>query len=325
IAKLCGFTKEFLKSATDWCHRGIVWKQNKNPLIANCKFSAKQRSAPGCLLGQNPDNNSILDREFGCYICDSKEKVKIFQLKPHSQEPNRNIFGIIAYFESLGDHDYIDYNLVKIFICPTCYFASAEKDLFKKLGKDESSKTFANKQFKEFWLKDIDQRKSLFKDSREEISSIKRSLATVVKSYTLAIKAAKALSKLNKDQSFDWQVVTLLLTLSEILMSNGNEEKAEEYLEQARVVADDLFKNASNTLIAIRSARLLFFIALYQNDLRIAGPFVDYIRQLYQDNFDSLKQNEQVVLKKVFGETQKALKDRSDYKKENLFGFHMEV
>ena len=108
-------------------------------------------------------------------------------------------------------------------------------------------------------------------------------------------------------------------------MNNGDESKGDNYLDQARVAADDLFHHASNNLVAIKSARLLFFIALYHNDLRTAGPFADYIRNLHQKECDSLAPNEIAVLRKVFGETQNALKNRSEYKKENLTGYHQEV
>ncbi len=326
IAEMCDMSDAFLDKAIDWCHRGISWKQNKNPLIARCKLGSRIQSlqAHGP-LELNPDNNSILNRDLECYICESSTKVKGFQLKPHSQEPNRNIFGITTYLESLGGQDYIDFNLIKVLVCPNCFFASVEKDMFRKNSNDPAPKALKNQLFKTLWLRDADQRKSKFKDHMEEISSIKRTLPTVIKTYKLAIKVYRVLGKMNQDQSFDWQVVTLLLTLSEILMSNGKEKKANEYLEQARVAADDLFKNASNNLIAIRSARLLFFIALYHNDIRVAGPFVDYVRRLYLDNSDSLNPAELTVLKKVYGETKQALKNRADYRQERLYGFHLAI
>jgi len=109
------------------------------------------------------------------------------------------------------------------------------------------------------------------------------------------------------------------------MMSNGDEAKADEYLEEARQAAEELFRSASNNLVAIRSARLLFYIALYNNDVRTAGPFVDYIRNLYQDDSGSLNANESAILRKVFGETQNALKNRPDYKKENLMGYHLDI
>ena len=90
-------------------------------------------------------------------------------------------------------------------------------------------------------------------------------------------------------------------------------------------IAEDLFKNATNNLIAIRSARLLFYIALYQNDIRTAGPFIDYIRNLQHQQPDHLNPQDLNVLKKIYGETQSALKARSEYRKDNLTGYHLNI
>ncbi|MBU2509892.1 TerB family tellurite resistance protein [bacterium] len=326
IASLCSFPKEFLEKAIEWCNQGISWKQTKNPLIARCKFSATstnlQAQGP---LEVHPENNSVLFRDLECFICESSKKTKGYQLKPHSQEPNRNIFGITTYLESLGDQDYIDFNRIKVFVCPNCFFASTEKNLFKKNKGENPPSALSGKKFKDLWMKNVSQRKSLMAKCSKEIGSLKRSIPTIEKTYQLSIQSAQTLATTTNDQSYSWQAVTLKLTLAEIMMSNGDEAKADEYLEEARQAAEELFRSASNNLVAIRSARLLFYIALYNNDVRTAGPFVDYIRNLYQDDSGSLNANESAILRKVFGETQNALKNRPDYKKENLMGYHLDI
>ncbi len=326
IANICGFDSELLDKAVNWCNQGIAWKQNKNPLIAKCKLSQTTRPAEvhGPLV-PFPGNNSVLYRKLECFACGSTKSFKGFQLKPHSQEPNRNIFGITTYLESLGDQDFIDFNLIRVFVCVDCLFASTDKNLFRKSSKDQVPPVLSSPKFKEQWLKGISQRKSRLTADLNELEGIERSLPVVINSYTAAIRTNLALAKISKDQSYDWQAVTLKLTLAEIVMNNGDEEKADKTLDDAMAIADDLFRNAANNLIAIRSARLLFFIALYKNDIRVAGPFVDYIRNLYLSPDDKLKPNELAVLKKVYGETQSALKNRSDYKKENLTGYHLEI
>jgi uncharacterized protein DUF2225 len=326
IADLCGFSSELFEKSIQWCNQGIEWKKNKNPLIARCEFDKKaSRAQSHGPLQAHPENNSILIRNVHCFVCDSPTEFKGFQLKPHSQEPNRNIFGITTYLESLGDHDYIDYNMLRIFVCPTCLFASTEKNLFKKVKNESAPADLNSPKFKKFWLKEAKQRQSSIKKYLEEYDGINRTVPGTIKSYDFAAKAAGALAKTSQDQSYLWQVVTLKLTEAEIVMSNGEALKADEYLEQARAVADELFQNAASNLVAIRSARVLFFIALYHNDLRTAGPFVDYIRNLHLDEPAHLKRNELTVLKKIYGETQNAVKNRSDYKKEKLIGYHLEV
>ena len=326
ICNLCGFSEDVISKAIEWCHQGINWKQNKNPLIGRCKFGSmplkQQAQGP---LEHHPENNSVLFRNLHCFVCDSPQVIKAFQLKPHSQEPHRNIFGITTYLESLTGNDYIDYNLIRPIVCPTCFFASTEKNLFRKSKTETPPKILENRKFKQFWLKDIEQKKVSLNGALGELSDIDRSVSTAVKSYQLAEKSARILAKVNHDQTFEWQVVTYKLYMAELLMSDGMENKAEEALEQARQLADELFKNAASNMTAIKSARLLYFIALYKNDVRVAGPYVDYIRNLHLNQTTTLNPNELAVLKKVYGETQIALKNRGDYKKEKLLGFHMAI
>ncbi|NQU62927.1 MAG: hypothetical protein HQ517_01390, partial [SAR324 cluster bacterium] len=93
ISDLCSFSKDQFEKCIAWCNRGISWMQNKNPLITNCKITAKKQlsSLSDSGMELNAENNSVLNREFGCFVCGSKQKVKAYQLKPHTQVANRNI------------------------------------------------------------------------------------------------------------------------------------------------------------------------------------------------------------------------------------------
>lgn len=322
ISDLCGFSAALYDKLLAWCNRGISWMQNKNPLIANFKIDQKKvKTSSKSAFQSHPDNNSILNREFQCFVCESSANVKFFQLKPHSHEPKRNIFGITTYEESKKDFDFIDYNLVKVIVCPTCYFASVDKDLFRKNKKESVPDNLKNPKFKNLWMKDAKQRKKKFEDKESEVFSINRSLPTVVKTYQLAIKVAETLGKVNNDDAQKWQAVTLQLILAEIFLNAGKIVKAIEFLFKAKGDADFLFKNATNKEISFKSARLLFFIALYENDIRIASPMVEFLREYKFKKSETLASKELLLLKKIFGETKKALAERAIYKKENLIGF----
>jgi len=327
ISDLSGFSPSQYEKLIDWCNTGISWMQNKNPLITNCKITKTSLSeSSGAQLQPNKDNNSIVDREFECFLCESKQKVPYFQLKPHTQEPSRNIFGIVTYMDSLEGNDYIDYNLIRTIVCPYCFFATTSKDLFKKNPKEKLPVIFSDRKFKSEWIKTIKQRKAVFNDHIKDLFKLKRSGGTVVKTYQLAIKTSEILADVNRDESQKWQVVTLTLTLAEIFINNGKEKRALEYLNKAKEKAKLLFKNATDVNMSFRSARLLFFISLYENDTRTAGTYYDFISgQMDPARFGSLKKQQQAVIRKIHGETKKALEDRSEYKKENLIGFHRNI
>lgn len=327
ISDLCGFDNDKFEKCIAWCNEGISWMQNKNPLITNCKFVAKRQvaSLAGGGMEQNAENNSILDREFSCFVCESKQKVKAYQLKPHSQEPNRNIFGITAYLEALDGYDYIDFNKIRVITCPTCLFSSINKDLFKKSDKDKIPDALNSKKFKTAWIKDIKARQAKLGKHLPELSSINRSNATVIRSYELAIKAADMLGVINNDDSLKWQSINLFMTLAEIKMNDGDVETAEGYLGKAQERADYLFKNASDVTVSFKAARILLFIGLYWDNVRLAGTYFDFLREYQFEKADTLSTPAQNVLKKIYGEAKKVMEDRSEYSKDQLVGFHKQV
>jgi len=327
IADLCGFSNERFEKCIAWCTRGLSWMQNKNPLISNCKVIAKRQptslSAGG--LEQNAENSSVLDREFSCFICESKQKVRAFQLKPHTQEPNRNIFGITAYLAALEGQDFIDFNKIRVITCPTCLFSAIDKELFKKNEKEKIPEILNNPKFRAAWIKEARSRQAKLGKHLAELSTINRSDAMVVASYDLAIKAADMLGAANNDDNLKWQSVTMLATVAEIKMNSGNVEAAEAFLEKARQRADELFKRASDVTVSFKAARLLLLIGLYWDDVRTAGTYLDFLREYQLDKADTLSTPAQNVLKKIYGEAKKVMEDRSEYTKNQLTGFHKKV
>ncbi len=49
---------------------------------------------------------------------------------------------------------------------------------------------------------------------------------------------------------------------------------------------------------------------------------MDFLHETQVEKGDSLEPSDFMLLKKIHGEAKKALDDRSDFKKENLIGFH---
>ncbi len=327
ISDLCGFDASQFEKCVAWCNRGISWMQNKNPLITNCKVVEKKQlgSLSGGSLAVNPENSSILNREFNCFVCGSKQKVKAFQLKPHTQEANRNIFGITSYLASMEGHDYIDFNKIRIITCPTCLFSSINKDLFRKTEREKTPDILTNQKFRTAWIKDVKNRHASLAGKMKELDSLNPSGEAVIKSYELAIQSASMLGVANNDESQKWQAVTLLMTLAEIQMNNGDVEVAESYLEKARERADNLFKNAGHAIVSFKAARLLLFIGLFRDDVRTSGTYLDFLREYHFEKQDTMSTPEQNVLRKVYGEVKKVVQDRSDYTKDQLLGFHKNI
>jgi uncharacterized protein (DUF2225 family)/uncharacterized membrane protein YebE (DUF533 family) len=322
LADFCDFSKGKYDEILGWSNKGITWKQDKNNLIAKIEFAKKVDKVDKPV--ESSKNNSILERNVQCFVCKSEKTFKVFQLKSKTQKSDRNIFGIITYSESNEGYDMIDYNLVKIIVCPTCYFASAQKEMFKRSEKNKTPEVLSDK-FRKSWKESIERRKKSVKGIEPELETLDRSLTTVFKTYQLAIATASSLADATNDPVQKWMVVSLMLNLAEILSDNGEPDKADQYLKQTAKKAEDVFKEAQNDTVSFKSARILLLIALYFSDIRTAGTYIDFIIDMVNRKMDTLDAADAILLKKIHGETKKAVEDRDNFKKENLSGFHMEI
>ncbi len=269
----------------------------------------------------NSLNNSIIDYNKGCFVCGQKRSAKYFHLDPHSQKPKHNIFGIPIYQISADGFDPIDYNQCKVTICSNCFFASTQKQLFKSKSSSPLPGVLSPPDFKKLWLQDTDSKRVMFKERINEISSIDRSLATVVNSYQLAIDASTRLANLNESFELSWHTITLKLTLAEVLMSHGKKNSAERLLKQIQKRSLGLFKTVKNNFVTFRSARLILLIAIYFGDATTIERFYTFFHNFKTKRFDNLEKGDQQLFKRVIGEVNRVVVDAAGYRREKLDGF----
>lgn len=319
LSELCGLTPAEFDKMMDWCNTGIKWKQGKNQLIEECQIiSNPPKKGPKV----NDQYNSILERHVKCYICNSKEPFTAFYLKPHTHKPDRNIFGIITYSDTFEGYDFINYNLVKPTICPSCFFSSVQKEHFKKTSNGVPPAALSNEKFVRHWLDNIKTRKVLFENNMADLNTIEPSLNTIAKSYKTAIEVSNLIHKTNKNDEQKWIEVSLYLNLAEIYSEYGEKEIADDTLMTAVQIAEQLFKTAQNCLLSIKCARILLIAALYRKDYRSANDYMKFLDEEKTRNFKNYKPDEFLFLKKVHAEAKHSIENKGDLKKENLLGFH---
>lgn len=270
----------------------------------------------------NPENNSIIDYNLSCYICNTKHQVKFFHLKNKSQKPSTNIFGIPTYLKSLEGFDHIDYNRCKVAICPSCFFASTQKNLFKQKKDKTIPEPLQHSKLSATWMQNLEERRTIFKEQMNELSSINRSLLVAIKTFQMAIKSSTILAELNNSPELGWHTITLKLTMAELLMNNGKQKQAESLLKQIQKRSHEIFDSVDNNMISFRSGRLLFLAALYFGDATTASQFYDFFRDIKADKFDRLNKDEQILFKRIYGEVKRAFEDRVGYSRNALNGFH---
>ncbi len=321
LARLCQIPPNQFDIMLEWCNRSIRWKKSRSSLIGDCSLNSRKTKIGPRILVDNPDNSSIQNRYYHCFVCESPDKFPAFFLRPLSQESRQNIFGITTYQTAAPGFDFIDYNLVNMIICPNCFFASKEKSLFRKSPADKPPEILDEAHFRRVWLKEIEKRRRFF-TKPEEITSLNRSLLTVVNSFKMAIEIAKKLGELKKNDAMRWEVIHLLMVLSEILVSNNRMKEGLQTLNDACIRAKSLFDTTVVNSISFKCARLLILFGLYKGEFRVASPYLEFLRDLKLNKLDQLNQKDKQLLNKVFGEMKRAVENRSEYHKDHLEGFH---
>lgn len=322
LADLCQMETTQFDIMMDWCNTGIKWKKSKNQLISECRLKTNKITKGQTV---NEKYNSITERNVRCYICDSEEEFTTYYLKPQTHKPDRNIFGIITYSSTFEGFDYINYNIIKVSVCPKCFFASAQKEHFKKTEYTKAPTNLTNETFVKHWLDNIETRKMLFENNMGDLNTIEPDLGTVTKSYKTAIEVSNLLHKTNKDDNQKWIEISLYLNLAEIYSEYGEKEAAEDTLITAVEVSEQLFKTAHSPLLSIRCARILLIAALYREDLQAANDYMKFLQEEKMKNIENYKPDERVFLNKVYKEAKTEMENRKDLKKEKLAGFHKKI
>ena len=323
LAAICGFSEEKFNHLLQWCHRGINWKREKNNLIARRAFKAKT-TAVGTEREKNRKRKAVVEQMVQCFVCDSEDIFTAFRLYPKTQKTNRNIFGIVAYLENNTGYDYIDYNHVRIIVCPNCFFAGDQIEIFRRSAKD-TMPDLLSEAFCRDWLSQAHKRREIVGEQIKELHTLTRSFSTVVKSYQLAISAAVALAESGNDLNQKWNAVSLRLHFAEVLSAEGEQSRAEQILKQTAKKAQKLYTDIPDYSMVFKAARLLILIGLYFGDIRAATPYMDFLHTIEREKIDSLGPADLILFKKIYGEMKSAMHNRSDFKKKNLFGFHMDV
>ncbi|MFH2129154.1 MAG: hypothetical protein ABIK68_02170, partial [bacterium] len=360
LADHSGFSDAMYQRMVNWCHQGIKWKQSKNALIENCQIiqesdglqlfkgnrdddgsqafapepemvpesetpvdAAAVSPSPVPASQPNMESNAITDFNLNCFVCGSTDIVKHFYLKPRSLKASSNIFGIPVYHVSADGFDFVDYNRCKVTICPSCFFASTQKQMFRQKADALLPKVLQHPEFRDVWLKGRERRSQEYRDFRQEIPSLKRSTPMVLKSYETAIETSTTLADLNQSYELAWHTITLRLTLAEVLMSLQKPEEAVQLLRNIQQKAAALFKTVKSRFITFRSGRLVMLIAVFLGNEKIADHYFNYFQKLKTQKIDQMKAEDQKLFKLVFGEMKRAHQHKEAYFHKNMNGFKL--
>ena len=324
-ARVCNMPQGVEDQAVDWLKKGITWRQKKKSMTEGAAFdndgaSSLAKSEDRWL--DHPVNNSLTYRDQACWFCEEDFEIKVYRLRPKSQKPMSNLFGIPYYKEPMtkADH-FLDFNRIRISLCPRCLFASPAKEMFKPKTGGVKPKVFGMREFQDFWRKGLDGRKTAFEGLLKERDPLKSNLSEVKSLYRVAIQGAEALKQFDPVGLNQWAPVSLKLTLAEILMGEGQPTEAEKILFEAEALAQKLQTSTRENRYSLMSARLLFMIALYKGDKMAAGGLLNFFLKLKDEKFASMTQEEKSQFSGMLGGVKRDFEDREELVKTKLEGF----
>lgn len=310
----------------DWCNAMVAWKQKKRDLVAAVRLNTSledQEAESKGLLSRHPKNNSVQVRKVKCWVCDNPQDFNFFQLKAYSQRPRQNIFYIQTFSGANEGFDEVDFNRIKVAVCPNCYFATIHRKLFMLSEKGKTPDELANPRYRELWVEGKDKRAERLGEHKKEIDDIFRSDFTVVETYELAVQTAMAIARSAESDNWQGQVVTLKLHQAEVLMNQKQVSEAENVLRQAMSEAEHLFIRSKSQPLVFRCARILLLGAAYFDDNRNLGTYYDFFRRFERDQLDFIPKEEQAEFKRIYTDIKNIWDRREFYAKSELEGFHL--
>ncbi|MGK0290547.1 MAG: hypothetical protein ACI86H_002006 [bacterium] len=312
ICEVMDLPTSFYDRSMQWCELGVLWQRETSSVINKCQIKHKS-------LQTDHRNESLRTREVFCYICASNEPIAFFQLRNKSQKVFNNVFGVPTYQGAIGKYNPVDYNHFKVGVCPNCFFASMDIKMFRLKEQKTPPEILVETAFFEKWHASLDERKKQFQVFSEHFGSEKRTIKSVFASYQLAIKTYTELVKYDHHFVSHKQLVSLMLTFAEILVSNQRKKPADDFLKQAKDFSESFMMKLENPLDSAKIARLQVFMSLYFENYENSNKYLTFLLQTHQE-FTGDPKNA-VMLGRLGEECKNAYGDRLDYSKKNLMGF----
>ncbi|MDH5545112.1 MAG: DUF2225 domain-containing protein [Gammaproteobacteria bacterium] len=261
-----------------------------------------------------------------CHLCD-QEHIPFISLQSRTMESKMNIFGVPQYRNALPGKEFCDYNLLRITVCPKCFFASGETSDFIREKEKSATEPFSKEVIVEHWLNSIAERQTLIGTNSIGFFSENRSVEQALISYDLAVLSSNALLTIQEqkhERTRNYEVarkgVASMLIKAELLMSNKKPKEAQLILKNALKRLLEIFPFLTKES-SIKAAFLMGMLGLYFENGKIAGENLNFLRQYEQNNRIRFNSEEQKTLNTSRKMLEDAYQNRADFSFRALKGF----
>jgi len=269
--------------------------------------------------------NSLRVVSVSCRMC-SQKRIPFLVLQSRSMLTKANIFEVPSYVEAIPGRDFCDYNLIRITVCPNCYFSSSyESDFEKESGKKSLLKApFDKEAIVEQWMQNTSERKKLVESQLQGFFDENRNVKQALISYDLAImtndaifKAEEAKDIRRRDYNTARKSVFYQMFKAELLVTNNQPEEAQKLLKETAIRLEEIFPYLDNEP-SIRAGFLLGMLNLYFEEYRKVGQYLTFLRSFNQDGILKEGSEEYKTLTTNTKKLDEAFQNREEYSKAKL-------
>ncbi|MDH5218075.1 MAG: hypothetical protein OEX19_10290, partial [Gammaproteobacteria bacterium] len=180
---------------------GVVQAMNQvnnqpEPGLENNKQESGQTAPQPVDVSSKNSNKSLFDIPVTCRMCGEKH-IPFRSLQSRTMVSDANVFGVPQYKEALPGKEFCDYNLVRITVCPSCYFSSGDVGDFQKESRSTKDDTapFDREHVIAQWNATTSQREEVIDSSKDGFFDENRNLEQSLLSYDLAVLTCDEIMK----------------------------------------------------------------------------------------------------------------------------------
>ena len=274
-------------------------------------------------------NKSLFSIPVTCYMCGQKH-IPFRSLQSRTMVNDSNVFGVPQYKEALPGKVFCDYNLVRITVCPSCYFSSGHVGDFHKESKSakDDSMPFDREHVIEQWNATVPDRRSVIDSSSDGFFGENRNFEQSLLSYDLAVLTCDEIMKSEmekkerlRDYEFARKAVLYMMIKAELLINNKRSKEALDLMKIALSRLEKIFPYLQRES-SVKAAFLLGMLGLYFEETKAVGRNLVFLRQYNENNKVRLGSDEHKALVSSLKRLNEAYQSRADFSRKKLNRFN---
>lgn len=290
-------------------------------ILAREKSREEQATTP-----KTDGNNSLTTVNVTCHMCGEKH-IPFRMLQKKSMLSKINVFGAPSYTDALPGKDFCDFNLLRVCVCPSCYFASSTiRDFIKEKSTVAAFPIFDREPLEKPWKAELELRAKLITTDKEGFFTEDRNFEQALCTYDLALASCDFRYRIEQEKDKRIQnhrlmqkSVVYIMIKAEMLMTKQRKEEAETLLKTAMPRLENSFPYLEDE-DSIKAAHLLSMLCLYFEEYKKFAKLYQFLKEYNKDKHLKEGADAYRTLNVSLTQIKDAYQNREDFSRKNLKG-----